>query len=368
MTKESQKNNLITRIIGIESIDKHEWHNFISNISESTYFTTTDYWQNFDETHILQIIDNNNEILAGIPYRLISLIPLIGKYFRFCRIDSSILVKEKLDEKKRTEIKKLALQSFIEYLKTQKVVFLYMSPMTRSHDSVLLKEVGFVNDRCATLTIDLSNDEDVIYKSFSSNNRNKISNALKNGVKIRIYEGESALSHISEYIMLQNKLFEHKKNTYSEIYYKNELYLKSIFSSKYTKSYLAIAYYHNEPAAAAILISYKHLIYYYLGASDYKLVKDSKASNLLQFETIKFAKKSGYLIYDFGGIPFKSDPSFEIHGVYIFKKSFGGIRQKYDIGNYVISKFKYKILWQLNKNQSHPIIRFTYKLFNSRKQ
>jgi lipid II:glycine glycyltransferase (peptidoglycan interpeptide bridge formation enzyme) len=125
---------------------------------------------------------------------------------------------------------------------------------------------------------------------------------------------------------------------------------------------LALAYYNDQPAAASILISYNKLIYSYISATDYIAIKESHASNLLRYEIIKYAKQIGCDYHDMGGIPFSSDQSIETHGVYMFKKSFGGVRNEYDIGNFVIKKCRYWIIWKLMKNQHHPIIRLGYKL------
>lgn len=354
--------NLSIRFIPINEIDYQEWNNFLLTTSESTYFCTTDYWKTFNDVCLLQIRNEKGDLIAGIPFRIQSVIPFIGRFFKFCRVDSSVLVKQTLSEMEIKFLKKETFRSLINYLRKIHVVFLYISPMTRSNDAILLKEVGFGTDKCATFNIDLTKDENEIFKSFSKGNKSSIHFAQKKGVKIKIYEGESALMYLSEFCNLQDKLFEHKKDSYSRLYYKSESFIRSIFSSTFTKLYLAMAYYNDQPAAGAIIISYNKLIYYYLGASDFLITRDSQASNLLHYEIIKYAKSLGCDKYDLGGIPFNSDPSIQTYGVYKFKKSYGGLRCEYDIGNYVIKKIRYGIIWKLQKNQYHPLVRFGYKL------
>jgi lipid II:glycine glycyltransferase (peptidoglycan interpeptide bridge formation enzyme) len=346
----------------IHEIDNQEWNKFLLTTSESTYFCTTDHWQTFNDAYLLQIRDEKNELIAGIPFRTQSVIPFIARFFKFCRVDSSALVNQAFNETEVYFLKKLTFLSLIKYLRKARAVFLFISPMTRSHDAMLLKELGFGNDRCATLNIDLTKDENEIFKSFSKGNKSSIHMAQKRGVQIKFFEGGTALTYVSDFCKLQDKLFENKRDSYSRISYKSESFLNNIFRSTFTKSYIALAYYNNQPAAAAILISYNKLLYYYLGASDFLLTKDSNASNLLQYEIIKYAKTIDCINYDLGGIPFSSDPSIQTYGVYKFKKSFGGVRSEYDIGNFVIRKYQYWIIRKLLKHQYHPIVRFGYKL------
>lgn len=357
--------NFNIQFVPLDEVDKQEWNHFLLNTSESTYFCTTDHWQNFNEAYFLQIRDEKKELIAGIPFRIQLVIPLIGRFFKFCRVDSSVLVNQTLNETDIYTLKNLTLLTLIKYLRKTHVVFLFISPMTRSHDAILLKEIGFVNDKSATFNIDLSKDVNEIFKSFSKGNKSAIHSAQKKEVHIEFSEGESAKRYVSVFCTLQDKLFEYKKDTYSRLSYKSEYFLNSIFSSTYAKSFLALAYYYDRPAAAAILISYKSVIYYYLGASDSLLTKDSNASNLLHYEIIKKAKTLGFVNYDLGGIPFSSDPSVQTYGVYKFKKSFGGERLEYDIGSFIIRKKRYKIILRLQKYQDHPIIRLGYKFLKS---
>jgi len=320
--------------------------------------------KNFDEAFILQVRNENDDLLAGIAFRMENVIPVIGRFFKFCRADSSVVVDQTLaNEEEEKELKKFAYLALIKHLKRRKVVFLYISPMTRSYDVELLNDIGFENDKCATFMIDLSQDEDLIYQSFSKKNRYKIRNAIKNGVEVVFYEGESAIAKLPEYMELQKKLFEAKRESYSKLYYKYESFLNKIFYTKYSKAYLAIVYAKKKPAAATIFTVYKNLAFNYIGATDSKLSAESNASNLMLFEIIKFVKNIGCEYNDLGGIPYNTDESIETHGVYFFKRSFGGTRYEFDIGNIVVRKFSYNIIWKLHRNQYHPIIRFFLNFF-----
>jgi lipid II:glycine glycyltransferase (peptidoglycan interpeptide bridge formation enzyme) len=360
--------NLTIRIIPINEIDDQEWNKFLLTTSESTFFCTTDWWRAFNDAYLLQIKNEKNELLAGIPFRILSVIPFVGRYFKFCWLDSSALVNQVFEESETYHLKKLTFDALIKYLRKTQVIVLFISSKAKSHDAKLYIDLGFNIEKCASLLLDITKDENEILKLFSNRNKETIRQAQKIGVQVKIFEGESALPYVYDYCKIQQKMFEHKKKSYSNIYFKSESYLIKILSSSYNKSYLALAYYNNQPAAGAVLISYNKILSWYLGASDYLLVKTSKASNLLQYEIIKYAKNKGFINYDFGGIPFNidpsnSDPSINLNGVYKFKKSFGGDRCEYDHCNYVLRKYRYRFIWKLRKYENHPLASEVYRVF-----
>lgn len=353
---------LVKKII---EVNDKEWESFLTSSTEANFYCTIDYWTSFEDSFLLFVTDMQNEIIAGVPFRIQSVLPLIGSYFRFCWLDSSALVNRKFDENSAYILKSFVLRSLIDYLNKTQSIIIFISNKIKSNDAALFKELGFVTGKCSSLVIDLKQSEDEIIKLFTSRNRETIRHAQKVGVNVKILEGESALSHVHEYGRIQHKLFEHKKGTYSEIYSKSELFIKKILSAKSNKTYLAIAYYQGLPAAGAIFVSYDNTFSWYLGATDFELVKTSKASNLLQYEAIKYAKNNGFLYYDFGGIPNNPDPSMSTYGVYRFKKSFGGQQFEYDEGYKILRKLRYSLIWQIQKRPDSFVVRVGYRIIQA---
>ena len=353
--------DLIVKIVSIQELEAGEWNEFVASIPESTFFCTSDWWSAFKDSFILIIRNNTGEIVSGIPFRIASVLPLIGHLFKFGWSDSSALVSEKLNEVEAYRIKQQTISELVNYLK-DKVIAFTVSSKVRSYDAKLLMNLGFSIEKCATLIIDLSKDLDVICKSFSKGNKSSVHKGEVLGVKVSINEGVSGYPYISDYCRLQRTLFDRKKRGYSDIYYKDESYLRSILGAHYNRVYLAMAYYNGMPAAGAVLISCKKQLYYYLGASDSAVTRVSQASNYLHYEIIKFAKASGFLTYDFGNIPFTPDSGKPDYGVYIFKNGFGGIRKEYDHGNLILNKFRYRIIWRLRQAENNPILLFFYRL------
>lgn len=343
----------------ISEIDALEWNEFLNSTSESTFFCTTDWWNTFKESYVLQIRDNKGILVGGVPFRTLKVLPIIGKYFRFTWLDSSVLVTEELEEKGILRIKKYAFQFLRDYLKRTGVVVMFISTKCRSHDEELYKELFHSSEKCATFINDLVLDEDEMYKLFVKGKRYAIRSARKVNIEIKIEHGKSGFPLITDYCYLQHRLFKHNNKRYSNIYYKSEEYLKSILSSN--NSYIAIAYYNGQPAAGCIMVGHKKLMYGYLGASDNKLNRISNASTFLEYEMMRFAKQEGFETYDFGGACLvEPDKTDALYGVHMYKKGFGGTKMVFDCCIYPIRKYRYSFIWWLRKYENDTFARKIY--------
>lgn len=353
------KDKLSIRIHPIGDINAQEWDQFLNRTSESTFFCTTDWWKTFEDSFLLQIRDSKGKLLGGVPFRTLSVLPIIGKYFRFTWLDSSVLVKQDVEEKEITDIKKSAFQFLLDYLKSTGVVVMFISTKSRSHDGELFEELFNSSEKCATFINNLILGEDEIYKLFEKGKRYAIRSAIKANVEIKISEGISGFPLIADYCYLQDKMFKHNRKQYSNIYYKDEQYLKSILSSD--NSHIALAYFNGQPAAGCIMVGHKKMMYGYLGASDNKLNRISNASTLLEYEIMKFAKRKGFYTYDFGGAslgnPKKTDA---LYGVHMYKKGFGGSKMVFDCCIHPISKYRYSFVWWLRQYENHTFARKIY--------
>lgn len=353
--------NLTFEIISLRDVDADEWNSFVASTSEGSFFCTTDWWYTFDNPLVLVVLNTRKEIIAGIPFRLVKVLPLIGKYFQLGWTDSSPLVRTNLGESDVIYLKSFVINALVSFL-DKKAIILMISSKTRSKDAALLGSLGFNIEKCATLILDLNCHDSQIWKSFSKGNKSSINKGRIAGVQVKINEGRSAIRHISDYCQLEMKMFEAKKGVYSDIYYKSESYLENILQMKYNRVFLAMAYYNGLPTAGALLVAYRDEIYYYLGASDPAISRISQAAHYLQYEIIKFAKSEGFLRYDFGNIPFNPVSGHPEYGVYVFKKGFGGIRYEFDQGDLVLNRFRYRIVWKLRRLENNPVFVYIYNL------
>ncbi|SMO50472.1 FemAB family protein [Saccharicrinis carchari] len=344
----------------ITAIDQKEWNHFLNNTSESTFFCTTDWWNTFKGSFLLQIRDAEGKLVGGVPFRTLTVLPIVGKYFKFAWLDSSVLVHREKEEKEKVSIKKKVFLFLADYLKHKGAIVMFVSTKTRSFDKELYQELFHGFEKCATFMNDLTPDEDQMYKSFAKGKRYAIRRGRKSEVNIEIYKGRSGLSKIEDYCQLQNKLFEHKSDSYSDIYFKTQQHLKSILSSE--NAYIGMAYHKGQPAAGIVNVSHKNVMFGYLGASDNELNRATDASTLLEFEMMKYAKQQGFAQYDFGGTPVedpeKSDP---LYGVHMYKKGYNGEHQQFDCTTFVLRSHRYRFVWWLRKFETNPMVQKIYK-------
>lgn len=349
------KKDVFINIIPIKKVDNVEWNQFLQNTSDSTYFCTVDWWNTFDESYLLQVRNHEKKLIAGVPFRFVSVLPVIGRFFKFSWLDSSVLVNNNYNIDSHPWLKEKVFNYLIRHFKKSGVIVMYISTKTRSHDRAIFKRIFNIEEKSATIIVDLTRSEEEIFNSFAKNKQKLVRKTQKSGLEIKILEGRSGFPLIPDYCYLQNKLFEHKSKTYSNIYYKDEAHLKSILTS-YDNTYIVMAYQNDKPIVGNIMVSHKKSLYAYLGASDVYLNRKTNAATLLKYEIFMFAKRNGYESYDYGGIPtIPPEPSDSLYGVYMFKLGFGGKRQEFDCSTYAIRKCRYRLVWWLRKFETHPL-------------
>ena len=355
------KEDITINITSVKEVDNDEWNQFLQTTSESTYFCTADWWNTFEESYILQVRNNDDKLIAGVPFRFVSVLPLIGRFFRFAWLDSSVLVTNGYNANESALLKEQVFAYLIQHFKKSGIIVMNISTKTRSHDAPIFERIFKSTEKSATIIVDLKRSEEEIFMSFAKNKRKLVRKTQKLGLEIKILEGESGFSLVPDYCYLQNKLFEHKKKTYSSIYYKDEDHIKSILAS-HDKAYIIIAYQGDKPIVGNIMVAHKKSLYAYLGASDNKLNRKTNAATLLKYEIFMFGKRNGYESYDYGGIPYLvPEPTDSLYGVYMFKLDFGGERAEYDCSSYAIRKHRYRFVWWLRKFDTHP---FAIKIYN----
>lgn len=179
----------------------------------------------------------------------------------------------------------------------------------------------------ATLLLDLSLPEVELLKGMHEKTRYNIHLAERKGVEIR--EGKDARIFWS--LMNETKARDGFRS-HSETYYRRMLELPI--------AHQLTAYYHGEPVAAHIYISFNGLAVYLHGASSNNF-REVMAPYLLQWKGMQLAKKFGCHTYDFWGVaPQKAgvttsfhgyswDPTHSWSGITRFKAGFGGTPHTY---------------------------------------
>lgn len=160
-----------------------------------------------------------------------------------------------------------------------------------------------------TLLVDLSKSQDEIWESFSSEKRNKIRKAAKFGISVETVNVEN------KEIILNMILDLHKKLNYN--YLPIDFYSEIIdFYRESNKIKIFTAFQNNKPIAGVLLAGNKNIYHYWKGVSAHN-VSNNGQGELLQWESIKFAKLKEAKFYDLCVIDKEKLP-----GIYRFKAGF----------------------------------------------
>jgi lipid II:glycine glycyltransferase (peptidoglycan interpeptide bridge formation enzyme) len=248
------------------------------------------------------------------------------------------------------------------FLKLKNVIYFTITPKVRTSDSEVYNQLDIHSSRCGTYILDLTIDINDIYRGFSKGCKSSIQKAIKSEVEVRFYTRENAREKIPEYLILQNSLMERRKEQFSALYIKSNTFYLKIFNQDFSENILALAYFHNKPAAGAIITVYNNKMFYYQGASDYELTKESQATNLLQYEIIKYGKTNNYIQYDLGGADLHLTKESPLYGVYSFKKSFGGQGAEFDAMSIVLNKHRFNFIWKMKNLQNSSIVKCIFIL------
>lgn len=351
-------------INNLEDIDVGLWEDFLIKSENPSYFASSDYFRAFNsDIKIITLLNHNDTIIAGLPVFIENLIPVVGRFMKIGRIESEVIFAKSVKNDDKKPIKESLFKSAISFLQKYNVANLYITSKIRSNDSVVYQRYKCNLGRCGTFLIDLTKDIEIVYKNFSKGHKSSIQKAIKLDVEVSVYKNGEAIPYISEYLVTQQKLYQRRKDSFSILYLKDEKFLTNIFNTKYNNVYLAVARYKNKTAATGIFISIGNDIFYYSGNSDYELVRESQAANLLQYEMIKHAKSLGLKMFDLGGADIEVNPDSEDYGVTVFKKGFGGDLAVYDYGKIIVNPFTSYIISKLIRLQKNSLFVSIYKIF-----
>lgn len=165
----------------------------------------------------------------------------------------------------------------------------YWSNIQIKEDSDGYDNLAFTSHQ--TAVIDLSPDEDTIWKGvINSKRRNMIRKALKSEVKVKLYGAEGFESY---YPLMADMHDKANLETKPVSYYENVLH--NYFVKKQAVIFLAKM--NSKVISGVILLGNKNVMHYWQGASK-KDGPNLGQNELLQWEAIKWAKDNGSKYYD----------------------------------------------------------------------
>ncbi|MFW5861330.1 MAG: lipid II:glycine glycyltransferase FemX [Spirochaetota bacterium] len=177
-----------------------------------------------------------------------------------------------------------------------------------------------------TVEIQLHRDEDDLFMDMRQNTRNCIRRSIKKGVTVQ----NAPLKYLPDWYRLYHDTAKRQGFTAEKLeYFQNLFHSADAFMEKTGDSgivpsfHLLIATKGKEILSGMILGLYANMSYYLFAGSS-PLRRDCMPNYLLQWEAIKMARRASCHRYDLFGIPPNDDPLHPQHGLYTFKKGFGG--------------------------------------------
>lgn len=170
-----------------------------------------------------------------------------------------------------------------------------------------------------TFFIDLKKSEEEILQNMRFNTRHCIRKAIKLGIEVNEYGAEYLPTW---YQLYRTTALRHGLPLNDESFFKSILIHQDTDPSGVKVHMLMAGRGAEFYASMFLVISEKRASYLYGASSDQN--KKNHASYLLQWESIKLAKRLGCAEYDMFGSAPNVHPHHPLHGVHIYKKGFGG--------------------------------------------
>ncbi|MFQ5492913.1 MAG: lipid II:glycine glycyltransferase FemX [Candidatus Dojkabacteria bacterium] len=316
--------------------DKHIWEEFITSSGLPTSFFQSWNWGEFEKErgskiHRLGFYDAGDLIGIGLA------IETDAKRGRYLHFRNGPVINWK-DDFSAHEI----MGHIYKYGKKEGVDFIRISPLVEpgAIGQFVIKGSNYTEsqmhdvDAEITWMLDLTQPLGKIQENMRKNTRYYIRKAERDGVEIT---STTDVKYLNDFWKIyQDTVKRQKWTAYSFDYIRTEFER----FSRDNQAKLYLAKYKGAFIAGAIFIYHNNQAYYHHSGSLTKYRKLS-APYLLQWESIKDAKKRGLKLYNFFGIARDDNPNHPWHGLTFFKKGFGGCEQRWIHAKDLPLKFRY---------------------------
>lgn len=242
--------------------------------------------------------------ISGV-YCYLKKIPLMGVHIKIQRPGKII------------DAKKLTLLA-----RKRKAYVVYIEPLTKFQKKYYLnhglKETKATSLPSKTIRIDLTKDTEKLLADMHNKTRYNIGLAKRRGVRIKRSDEIQQFADFWQMCARKRKMYLSQKREIKQIY---EAFGKD--------ARLFFACLENELIGAIMTLSTKTTSYYMYAASN-NLGNKLFAPTLLVWEAIRYSKRKGAKIFDFGGIFDERYPLKTWKGFTRFKKGFGGKEFEYE--------------------------------------
>lgn len=328
-------------------IDKNIWDDFVANSNQGWFWHTScfiDIWPYGENCSFAIVDEDKNELLTVFPLKKNEhktknkkLLSLIKRKKTTYILDSlgGYAAKNDLGKKLQNKIIAKFNEQIDEIMQKDNISSLTATLPALAIDyfpenSICVNPMlfwGFENNVSQTWVIDLSQDEDEIFKNFSETTRRQINKIKKENYKIRV--AESTQKDLDIYYNMHCETYKrtgvppHPKKYFEDIFFKimPQGLNRILFLEK-----------DNKVIAAQNTLFFKGSCVYWTGASIDE--KDNGANRYLFYLQMIFAKQNGFKYYEVGEA-FPHIKSGKLKGLNDFKKSFGGFLHPIFGGRYL---------------------------------
>lgn len=239
---------------------------------------------------------------------------------------------------------KLFLNRIIQYFKTKKIDII-IQPTTNT----LFSDVpdNSVYSQYADYKIDLTIENDLLWKNVHSKHRNSIRKGEKNNIIIK--EGVEYAE--TAYDLIKSTFNRSGKS------YMNRVEFINLIKCLDSNVKIFIALYKNFPQGCAVIPFSKHSAYYSHGGSIIRPISGSL--NYLQWHIIEYFKKCGTKTYSFVGARVNPQKGSKSEGIQNFKKRFGATLYTGYLWKYSYNKPKsllYNTIYKILRDKDGDII------------
>lgn len=190
-----------------------------------------------------------------------------------------------------------------------------------------------------TFELDLTKSEEELLENMHPKTRYNIRVAQKHGVEIGEDDSDEAFD---AYVRLTQETTK-RQGFFAHSQEYHRLMWKTLKTKSSLTAHLLVARYQSKTLVCWIVFVFKDTLYYPYGASSSEH-RETMASNLMMWETIRFGKKMGLKTFDmWGALGPNPDPKDPWYGFHRFKQGYGPTLIEF-VGSYdlVINPLVYK--------------------------
>ncbi len=297
------------------NISDDKWEEFVDQERDASIFQSLIWARVLSKANLspflCYVMQENNIMCGGVTSLWFAKYPLLS-LFSSSHTKYAPVVRSDCNEK--------VIKEYFKNLDS------FLSKRVISHEIVSTKNFDFLTNMnyvkrkfglLYTFIVDLSGGENSIWKALEKRCRNSVEKAKKLGVKVRERKDEKVLEDYSRIQIDTNKRLG------GAIFHKN--LVKQIYNlmTKNENARFYFAEIDSVPIASTIILRYREKAYYYMSCSLSKYWA-YQPNNILLWEVMKREAADGIKSLDLMGVPAPNDMSGKQHGLYLFKKSFGG--------------------------------------------